>query len=59
LLWRDLLRSAHATGQDDLVQTLVDELCARGALDEVLPRIAPETEALIDEICLSRRSAIG
>ena len=34
-----------------------DELCARTALDEVLPQMAPETEALIDEILPSWRSA--
>jgi hypothetical protein len=59
LLWRDLLRSVHATGQDDLVRAVVDELCARVALDGVLPQMAPETEALIDEICPSWRSVVG
>jgi hypothetical protein len=59
LLWRDLLRSVHATGRDDLVHAVVGELCARVALDEVPPRMAPETEALIDEICPSWRSAVG
>jgi len=59
LLWRDLLRSVHATGQDDLVRAVVDELCARVALDEVLPQMAAETEALIDEICPSWRSVVG
>jgi hypothetical protein len=59
LLWRDLLRSVHATGQDDLVRAVVDELSARVALNEVLPRMAPETEALIDEICPSWRSAVS
>ena len=59
LLWRDLLRSVHATGQDDLVRAVVDELSARVALNEVLPQMAPETEALIDEICPSWRSAVS
>ncbi len=57
LLWRDLLRAAQAAGRPDLVRGVVDELCARTALDEVLPRMAPETEALIDEILPSWRSA--
>jgi len=59
LLWRDLLRSVHATGQDDQVRVVVEELFARVALDEVLPQLAPETEALIDEICPAWRSAVG
>jgi hypothetical protein len=37
----------------------VDEVCARTALDEVLPRMAPETEALIDEICPSWRASVA
>jgi nucleoid-associated protein YgaU len=57
LLWRDLLRAAQAAGPPDLVRAVVDELCARTALDEVLPQMAPETEALIDEILPSWRSA--
>jgi DNA-binding SARP family transcriptional activator len=56
LLWRDLLRAAQAAGRPDLVRAVVDELCARTALDEVLPQMAPETEALIDEILPSWRS---
>ena len=59
LLWRDLLRAAQAAGQPDLVRDVVGELCARTALDEVLPQMAPETEALIDEILPSWRSAMS
>jgi hypothetical protein len=58
LLWRDLLRAAHQTGQDGLLRAVVDELCARTALDEVLPRMAPETEALIDDLYPSWRSIV-
>jgi hypothetical protein len=59
LLWRDLLTAAHATGQEHLLRAVVAELCARTALDEVLPRMAPETEALIDELLPSWRSSAG
>jgi hypothetical protein len=45
LLWRDLL-----TG-------VVGEISARVALDEVMPRMAPETEALIDELLPSWRTS--
>jgi hypothetical protein len=55
LLWRDLLTAAHATGPEHLLRAVVDEVCARTALDEVLPRMAPETEALIDELLPSWR----
>lgn len=59
LLWRDLLRAAQAVGRPDLIRAVVDELCARTALDEVLPQMAPETEALIDEILPSWRSSVS
>jgi hypothetical protein len=59
LLWRDLLTAAHATGQEHLLRAVVAELCARTALDEVLPRMAPETEALIDELLPSWRPSAG
>jgi hypothetical protein len=59
VLWRDLLRAAQATGQAQVIRAVVDEVCARTALDEVLPRMAPETESLIDEILPSWRSSVG
>ena len=59
LLWRDLLTAAHATGQEHLLRAAVAEVCARTALDEVLPRMAPETEALIDELLPSWRSSVS
>ncbi len=58
LLWRDLLRAAHQTGQEELLRAVVDEVCARTALDEVLPRMAPETESLIDDLYPSWRSTV-
>jgi hypothetical protein len=57
MLWRDLLRGAHATGQESVLRAVVDEVSARVALDEVMPRMAPETEALIDELLPSWRSS--
>jgi hypothetical protein len=59
LLWRDLLRGAQATGQQQVIRSVVDEVCARTALDEVLPRMAPETESLIDEILPTWRSSVS
>jgi hypothetical protein len=57
MLWRDLLRGAHATGQEPVLRAVVDEVSARVALDEVMPRMAPETEALINELLPSWRSS--
>ncbi len=57
LLWRDLLAGAHATGQEHVLRAVVGELSARVALDEVMPRMAPETEALIDELLPSWRTS--
>ena len=59
LLWRDLLRGADATGDEKLVRAVVDGVYARIALDDVMPRLAPETEALIDEICPSWRASVA
>ena len=59
LLWRDLLSAAHATGQEHLLRAVVGEVCARTPLDEVLPRMAPQTEALIDELLPSWRSSVA
>ena len=56
-LWRDLLRAAAAAGSQESLRSVVQEISARAALDEVLPRMAPETEALIDELLPSWRSS--
>jgi hypothetical protein len=57
MLWRDLLRGAHATGEEEALRAVVDEVSARVALDEVMSRMAPETETLIDELLPSWRSS--
>jgi hypothetical protein len=57
MLWRDLLRGAAATGQEQALRAVADEISARVALDDVMPRMAPETEALIDELLPSWRSS--
>jgi hypothetical protein len=56
-LWRDLLHAASAAGSEETLRSVVEEISARAALDEVLPRMAPETEALIDELLPSWRSS--
>jgi hypothetical protein len=50
LLWRDLLTAAHATGQENLVFAAAGEVWARASLDGPPPGMAPETEALLDEV---------
>jgi len=59
LLWRDLISAAHATGQEHVLRAVVGEVSARVSLDEVLPRMAPKTEALIDELLPSWRSSVA
>jgi hypothetical protein len=59
MLWRDLLLAADATGDEMALRSVVDEVSARAALDNVLPRMAPETEALIDELPPSWRSSVA
>jgi hypothetical protein len=58
MLWRDLLRAAHQTGQEDLLRAVVEEVCARTALDEVFLRMAPQTESLIDDLYPSWRATV-
>jgi len=49
-LWRDLLTVAHATGQEHLLREAASEVWARASLDGPPPRMALETEALMDEL---------
>jgi hypothetical protein len=42
-----------------VLRAVVDEIRARTQLDEVLPKIAPETESLIDELLPSWRSSVA
>jgi hypothetical protein len=55
LLWRDLLAAAHATGQENLLYAAAGEVWARACLDGPPPGMAPETEALLDEVLPSWR----
>ncbi len=57
MLWRGLLLGASATGQEHILRGVVGEVSARAELDEVMPRLAPETEALIDELLPSWRTS--
>ncbi|GII75495.1 hypothetical protein Sru01_04770 [Sphaerisporangium rufum] len=49
-LWRDLLRAAHATGDPLQLGAVVDGLRRRAASHPYGGGMAPETEALIDEL---------
>ncbi|GAB1820295.1 hypothetical protein [Herbidospora sp. RD11066] len=49
-LWRDLLRAAHATGEPSRLRAVVDGLHRRAASHPYGGGMAPETEALIDEL---------
>ena len=50
LLWRDLLTAGHATGQEHLLRAAAGEVWARASRDGSPPGLAPETEALMDEL---------
>ncbi|GII53214.1 hypothetical protein Pth03_16030 [Planotetraspora thailandica] len=49
-LWRDLLRAAHATGDQARLRVVVDGLYRRAASHPYGGGMAPETEALIEEL---------
>ncbi|MET8156177.1 BTAD domain-containing putative transcriptional regulator [Sphaerisporangium sp. NPDC005289] len=54
-LWRDLLRAAHATGDPLKLRAVVDGLHRRASSHPYGGGMAPETEALIDELLPSWR----
>ncbi|MFC0041431.1 BTAD domain-containing putative transcriptional regulator [Actinomadura rayongensis] len=49
-LWRDLLRAAHALGDEAQVRAVVDELRDRFGRDPLFDQLQPETEALMEEL---------
>lgn len=51
--------ASRASSEDAALRAVVGEVSARAALDEGLPRMAPETESLIDEILPSWRSSVA
>jgi hypothetical protein len=50
ILWRDLLTAGHATGDEHQVRAAATEVWARASVDGPPPGMAPETEALMDEL---------
>jgi hypothetical protein len=50
LLWRDLLTAGHATGDEHLLRAAASEVWTRASIDGPPPGMAPETEALMDEL---------
>ncbi|MEU7741687.1 BTAD domain-containing putative transcriptional regulator [Nonomuraea sp. NPDC049158] len=54
-LWRDLLRATHATGDMLRLRTVVEGLTRRSSSHPYGGGMAPETEALIDELLPSWR----
>ncbi|MEV8637952.1 hypothetical protein AB0395_40510 [Streptosporangium sp. NPDC051023] len=54
-LWRDLLRATHLTGDQARLRTVVEALHRRAASQPEGGGMAPETEALIDELLPSWR----
>jgi hypothetical protein len=59
MLWRDLLLAADATDDPAILASVVAEITTRAELDEVMPRMAPETESLIDELMPSWRTSVA
>ncbi|MEU7896879.1 BTAD domain-containing putative transcriptional regulator [Nonomuraea sp. NPDC049152] len=54
-LWRDLLRATHATGDQVRLRAVVEGLTRRSASHPYGGGMAPETEALIDDLLPSWR----
>ncbi len=59
LLRRDLLLAAHASGDSAALRAVIAEISARTEADQVLAKMAPETEALIDELVPSWRRSVA
>ncbi|GAB3886306.1 hypothetical protein GCM10027612_23170 [Microbispora bryophytorum subsp. camponoti] len=58
-LWRDLLRAAHATGEPVRLRAVVDGLLRRATSHPYGGGMAPETEALIDELLPDWRRTVS
>jgi hypothetical protein len=58
LLWRDLVTAAYHTGEEPLLRSVVGEICEWARVDDRMPGLAPETEALIDELLPSWRWSV-
>jgi hypothetical protein len=58
LLWRDLLLVAHATGDGELLRSVIGEVCDWARVDDRLD-LAPETEDLLDELLPGWRWSAG
>lgn len=56
-LWRDLLRSTHATGDAVALRAVIAEMRGRVAADPYADRMQPETESLVDELLPEWRGA--
>jgi hypothetical protein len=50
LLWRGLITAAHATGREDLLRSVVGEICGWARVGDRMAGLAPATESLIDEL---------
>jgi hypothetical protein len=59
LLWRDLIIAAHRTGDEALLRSVVGEICEWARVDDRMPGLLPETEALIDELLPSWRWSVA
>jgi hypothetical protein len=59
LLWRDLIIAAYRTGEEPLLRSVVGEICEWARVDDRMPGLAPETEALIDELLPSWRWSVA
>jgi hypothetical protein len=59
LLWRDLLTAADATGSEDLLRDVVRQVRMWACLDGTDVALAPETEALIDDLLPTWRWSVA
>jgi hypothetical protein len=59
LLWRDLIMAAYHTADEPLLRSVVGEICDWARVDDRMPGLAPETEALIDELLPSWRWSVA
>jgi hypothetical protein len=59
LLWRDLVTGAYHTGDEELLRSVVAEICDWARVDDRMPGLVPETEALIDELLPSWRWSVA
>jgi hypothetical protein len=54
-----MITAAHATGREDLLRSVAADICGWARVDDRMAGLAPETEALLDELLPTWRWSVS